>query len=83
MLPLWSKITMPVTVIQGEDDKLVPAGNADFAQKVLVNAPLEIVRVPGLNHFVPWNRPDLIETAIMEHLSLLNQEQPEAHLTAQ
>ena len=71
MDPLWEKVTVPVTVIQGERDKLVPAGNADYAAKMLVNAPVEMVREPEMNHFVPWTRPDLIETAIQRHLDIL------------
>lgn len=42
MLPLWSTIRVPVTVIQGDKDKLVPPGNADFARKMLINAPTTI-----------------------------------------
>lgn len=71
MLPLWKNIRMPVTVIQGELDKLVPAGNADFAAKVLTKDQLHMVRVADMNHFVPWNRPDLIEQAIFRHLDAL------------
>ena len=33
MLPLWKNIKIPVTVIQGEKDDLVPPGNAAFCKK--------------------------------------------------
>ncbi|MDJ0836769.1 MAG: alpha/beta hydrolase [Acidobacteriota bacterium] len=68
MLPLWRNLRMPVTVIQGGKDRLVPKENADFAEKMLVNAPVDMVRIADMNHFVPWNRPDLIEAAIHKHL---------------
>ena len=69
MLPLWKNIRVPVTVIQGTKDKLVPAGNADFARKQLVNSPkVKIVLEEGMNHFVPWSRPDLIKTAITYYI---------------
>jgi pimeloyl-ACP methyl ester carboxylesterase len=68
MVAGWSRIRVPVTVIQGEDDDLVPAANADFAQRVLVRAPVTIQRIPGMNHFIPWSRPDLIRVAILRHL---------------
>lgn len=68
LLPRWSAIRVPVTVIQGEDDDLVPAGNAAFARRVLVNAPVTVQLIPGLNHFIPWRRPDLIRAAIQQHL---------------
>lgn len=69
MLPLWSAIRVPVTLIQGEKDRLVPPANADFAKKVLLNAPLNVIREPDLNHFIPWNRPDLILDAIFDQLA--------------
>jgi pimeloyl-ACP methyl ester carboxylesterase len=66
MLPMWSRITCPVIFIQGEQDDLVPAANAEFAKKMLVNAPFELVLVKDMNHFVPWARPDLINNAILK-----------------
>ncbi len=68
MLPLWSSITCPVIVIQGEKDDLVPPGNADFAARMLVNASLTLVRRENVNHFIPWSHPELIRDAIAEIL---------------
>ncbi len=69
MLPLWKKITCPVIVIQGGKDFLVPAANADFARKMLVNAPTDYVLVEKMNHFVPWSDPQLIRDAILKMLA--------------
>lgn len=69
MLPLWPAIRVPVIVIQGEDDPLVPAANAAFAKRVLVNAPVTIQMIPKMNHFIPWSRPDLIHDAILHQLN--------------
>ena len=67
MLPLWKNIRQPVIVIQGGKDMLVNPKNADFAEKMLVNAKsLKIVRVDTMNHFVPWSHPQLIKKAILE-----------------
>ncbi len=66
MLPLWPKITCPTIFIQGQKDQLVPAANADFAKRMLVNAPFELVSDPEMNHFVPWTHPHLIRNAIVE-----------------
>jgi len=71
LLPLWAGISQVVTVIQGEKDVLVPAANADFAVARLVNARVTRVRVPDMNHFVPWTHPSLIEQAIHDPLDLL------------
>ncbi|MEO6285793.1 MAG: alpha/beta hydrolase [Dyadobacter sp.] len=68
MLPFWKSIRIPVTVIQGEVDDLVPPGNAAFAKKMLVNVPVSVQMIPEMNHFIPWRRPDLIRSAVLEHL---------------
>ena len=69
MIPLWKNITTPTIVVQGKKDDLVPPGNADFAKKMMVNAPLKIVLVDDMDHFVPWSHPELIRNAILELLS--------------
>lgn len=69
MLPLWKNIRQPVIVIQGGKDMFVNPKNADFAQKMLVNAKsLKFVKVDTMNHFVPWSHPQLIKKAILESL---------------
>ncbi len=66
MLPLWASIRCPVIVIQGGKDSLVPAKNADFAKRVLANAPVEFVLKEDMDHFVPWSNPELIRDAIIK-----------------
>jgi pimeloyl-ACP methyl ester carboxylesterase len=70
MLPLWKDVKCPVTVIQGKKDELVPAENADFAKKMLINAPVELVLVDDMNHFVPWSHPYLIHDAILKMMHI-------------
>ena len=41
MLPLWKKLSMPVTVIQGLEDDLVPPENAGFCRKDAGPGPFE------------------------------------------
>ena len=69
MLPRWASITVPVTIIQGEDDNLVPPGNALFAKQMLTHAPVTVEMIPAMNHFIPWRRPDLIHNAILRQLA--------------
>jgi pimeloyl-ACP methyl ester carboxylesterase len=69
MLPLWKEIKCPVIVIQGKKDVLVAAENADFAKKMLVNAPVEFVLVDEMNHFVPWSNPELIREAVLKMMA--------------
>lgn len=69
MLGGWDKIAAPAIVIQGDADKLVPAGNADFAARKLPAERLKIERVPGAGHFVLWQQPQLVVKAILELLA--------------
>lgn len=68
MIPLWKEIKCPVVVIHGGKDSLVPPGNADFAKKMITNAPVELVIQEDMNHFVPWTNPELIRQAILQLL---------------
>ncbi len=68
MKPGWASIRVPVTVIQGETDDLVPPGNAQFAKRMLTNAPVTMQMIPGMNHFIPWSRPALIHDAILNRI---------------
>ncbi len=65
ILPDWKSIQARSVLIQGEEDDLVPPQNQDFLVKHLEpKTILKVIRVHGLNHFVPWKRPDLIIDAI-------------------
>jgi pimeloyl-ACP methyl ester carboxylesterase len=70
MLPLWSNIRCPVVVVQGGSDKLVPPDNAQFAEKMLVNTPVDIILKEDMNHFVPWSHPELIKLGILNVLAM-------------
>lgn len=64
MKPLWREIQASCYIIQGDADMLVEEGNADFAEKNLINANFTSIRLPGENHFTIWTRPDLVKRAI-------------------
>lgn len=69
MVPLWKNITCRVKVIQGKKDDLVSPANVDFAKKMLVNASsVDFIIKDDMNHFVPWQHPELIRMAIIQLL---------------
>lgn len=72
MLPLWSDLRCPVIVLHGEVDELVPVANADFAERVITNAPLTVHRIPDQGHLIPWERPELMVSATIELLDLVS-----------
>lgn len=67
----WLEIGVPVTVIQGEKDKLVFPQNADFAEQVLGHTDLKVVRIPGAGHFLPWENRALVKSELLWMLDKL------------
>jgi pimeloyl-ACP methyl ester carboxylesterase len=61
----------PVYVLHGNDDKLVPVANADYARRVLVQSPPSVEIVPGQGHFIPWENPARIVAAVHRALDAL------------
>lgn len=69
MLPLWKNITIPVIVMQGEKDILVPKENAFFAKKMLINSErVDIYMLPEENHFIVWSKYDEIVELILKEI---------------
>jgi pimeloyl-ACP methyl ester carboxylesterase len=71
MLPLWSNIRIPVVVIQGDEDNLVPKGNADFTEKMLShNSNVKIDILEGRNHFILWSEQARITNHIIDIIKM-------------
>lgn len=66
MMPFWTSIEIPAVVIQGGQDNLVHPRNAQFADSMLVNAPVKVVYLEEQNHFLPWNEYDLIRDEVFK-----------------
>ncbi len=64
MLDGWKKITVPSVVIHGTGDNLVPIENADFAEKMLENSCMKMIKLENVNHFIPWTHPQEVKGAI-------------------
>jgi len=53
---LWDKITVPVTVLQGNEDFLSPIENLDYAKKAFTNSShLQVIEIDGQDHFFPFS----------------------------
>jgi len=81
MLPRWREINIPVTVIQGMRDELVYPANVDFAEKVLINANLHLVRLEEAGHFIPWENREPVHAAIMDMLDKIEEAKSENSTT--
>ena len=73
MEPGWSKLTMPITVMQGLKDDLVDPRTADYADRVLPKPNGVVQRLPNEDHFVLWREPNVVTDAI---LALLDRSAP-------
>ncbi len=69
MLPLWQTITVPTVIIQGGNDKLVNPKNAEFLQKSLINANVNLVFEHEDDHFLHWRKPSLVVNALTQFIT--------------
>jgi pimeloyl-ACP methyl ester carboxylesterase len=65
MMPDLARITVPVTIIHGTADTLVPVENVAYMATNLTGSPMKrVVLVDEADHFLPWTGRDLIEAEI-------------------
>jgi pimeloyl-ACP methyl ester carboxylesterase len=69
MLPHWQKINVPVTIVQGVEDELVPKENAEFARRMIHPRYIDVRYFEKVNHFIPWNNPELIVNAVVDQIN--------------
>jgi pimeloyl-ACP methyl ester carboxylesterase len=64
--PKLAKIRVPVWIVHGTQDDLVPYANVDFIRRHLTSAvQVTVDRLEGANHFLPWTSRRRIEAAIL------------------
>lgn len=67
------KIKSNVHVIHGTRDALVPISNVDYmAERFSACKKIEITRLAGRNHFIPWNSYECVNKAIKDMALQLN-----------
>lgn len=60
------RITVPVVIVHGTDDDLVPYDNVPFMQSEFVNAArVGLITLDGQNHFLPWNSEAELRAAVL------------------
>lgn len=74
------RITIPVIIVHGTKDRLVPYDNVAFMEQMMTNARLEIVTLEDRNHFLPWNSRDVVDEAIQKASYMLDESAKAASL---
>ncbi|WP_225309383.1 alpha/beta fold hydrolase [Larkinella humicola] len=63
--PLWSKLQVPVTLMQGGKDWLVDPSNLDYAKKVLAGKPAEYIFLPESGHLITNSHSEMVKSLIL------------------
>jgi len=65
---LLPTLAVPVVMLHGDDDPLVPVENVAWLQAQLAalgkSAQFAKIILPGVNHFIPWQHPADVRRAI-------------------
>jgi len=61
-------LRIPVTIIQGDQDRLVNVANMAYAQQALLHATLRVRRFTNAGHFLFWKQVDMVVKEILRLL---------------
>jgi pimeloyl-ACP methyl ester carboxylesterase len=65
LLPQWSKLQIPATVVQGTKDEIVPSINIEFARSHLKNKQAEFISISGAGHMIRQSHPHVIKDLLL------------------
>ncbi len=72
MLPMWEKINIPVTMIHGKKDKIVPVENIEFLKRMIPNQHLRVVTNDDMNHIMIWTDYELVKKEILHLINRID-----------
>ncbi|MCB1318283.1 MAG: alpha/beta hydrolase, partial [Leptospiraceae bacterium] len=71
MEPMWNDLRIPLIVLHGTEDDLVPVANAEYIRThVPPELPVSIRIIDGADHFILWEQPELVIDCIEEALQV-------------
>jgi pimeloyl-ACP methyl ester carboxylesterase len=77
LAPRLAAIHIPVTVVHGTKDDLVPFENVAFMKTHLTGAKaMEVTVIEGQNHFLPWNSKQQVNAAIARAFAMMGETTP-------
>ena len=66
MMAEWDRIRVPITVVQGDADKIVDPANLDFAKAHLHLPGDAFILVPGAHHLLRNQHPELVKALLLQ-----------------
>lgn len=73
LAPRLATIKVPVTIVHGTKDDLVPFANVDFIKTHMTGTKaMDVTVLDGLNHFLPWNSKPKVDAAIMKAFDMMD-----------
>lgn len=71
--PRLAGIKVPVTIVHGTKDDLVPFANVAFIKTHMTHAKgMDVTTIEGQNHFLPWNSKPQVEAAIAKAFTMMD-----------
>lgn len=71
--PRLAAIDVPVTVVHGTKDDLVPIANVDFMKSRMTGTKaMDVTVIEGQNHFLPWNSKPQVDAAIAKAFEMMD-----------
>ena len=58
------RISMPVEVVHGDRDSLVPVANVSYLQRTMTNASLQTIVLKNVDHFLPWHSKPHVDASL-------------------
>jgi pimeloyl-ACP methyl ester carboxylesterase len=62
------ELRIPVSILHGSRDPLVPYENVAFDRRAFAQAAIRIDTIQGQNHFLPWNETARVQAALVQLL---------------
>ena len=67
------EITIPVGVVHGDADPLVPIANLEYLHRMLKNSSVEELVLAGVDHFIPWHSKPSIDSSLRRLIDRVRQ----------
>jgi pimeloyl-ACP methyl ester carboxylesterase len=64
LAPRLAELRCPVVIVHGTKDELVPYANVPFMKRMMTGTQPQLIRLPGRDHFLPWNEAGEVRRAI-------------------